>query len=108
MADTKDPKPVVPPREDRGRDDSKPIESAAPVTEEQRHNTNVTAGWGQANQGDRGPEAPKRADAGYEKQEDNWGNQGNQGNEGYFQGVQDKTTNLPGEAAAARNLKPDK
>jgi hypothetical protein len=42
------------------------------------------------------------------KQEDNWGNQGNHGNEGYFQGVQDKTTNLPGEAAAARNLKPGK
>ncbi|HWD97566.1 MAG TPA: hypothetical protein VG345_00955, partial [Bryobacteraceae bacterium] len=74
----------------------------------QRHNTNVTPGWGQSNQGDRGPEAAKRADAGYEKQEDNWGNQGNHGNEGYFEGVQDKTTNLPGEAAAARNLKPGK
>jgi len=92
MADTKHPKPVVPPREERGRDDSKPIENAATVSEEQRHSGNVTPGWGQSNQGE----------------EDNWGNQGNSGNEGYFQGVQDKTTNLPGEAAAARNLKPGK
>ena len=92
MADTKDPKPAVPPREERGRDDSKPVENAPAVTEEQRHSGNVTPGWGQSNQGE----------------ESNWGNQGNSGNEGYFQGVQDKTTNLHGEAAAARNLKPGK
>ena len=92
MADTKDPKPAVPPLEERGRDDSKPVENAPAVTEEQRHSGNVAPGWGQSNQGE----------------ESNWGNQGNSGNEGYFQGVQDKTTNLPGEGAAARNLKPDK
>lgn len=92
MAESKDPKPSVPSRAERGRDDSKPIENAPVVTEEQRHNTNVTPGCGQSNQGE----------------DDNWGNQGNHGNEGYFQGVQDKKTNLAGEAAAARNLKPGK
>jgi hypothetical protein len=63
---------------------------APPPSEEQRHNANVTPGWGQSNQGE----------------DDNWGNQGNEGREGYFQGYQDKPANLPGEAAAARNLKP--
>lgn len=92
MAHTKDPKPDVPPREDRGRDDTEPVENAPLVTEEQRHNTNVTPGWGQSNQGE----------------DDNWGNQGNHGNEGYFQGVQDKQPNLAGETTAARNLKPGK
>ena len=92
MADTNNPKPAVPPREERGRDESKPVENVAAVSEAQRHSGNVTPGWGQSNQGE----------------EDNWGNQGNSGKEGYFQGVQDKTANLPGEAAAARNLKPGK
>ena len=93
MADTKHPKPSVPPREDRGRDDSKPIENAPEApTHEQRHNANVTPGWGQSNQGE----------------EDNWGNQGNSGNEGYFQGWEGSATNLPGEAAKARKLKPER